>query len=77
MATARERLEERSASVASLRTDLEVRSAGVEERRRFVADRLAQVGERLSRNMAERDEAERRRVEWTHGPAPPTASQRS
>jgi len=63
MATAREHLEEHSARVGSMRTDLEVRSAGVDERRRFVNERLEQVIERLSRNIAERDSAARRRVE--------------
>ncbi len=63
MAEARQRLEEHTARVAAIRTDLEVRSAGIEERRRYVSDRLAQVDERLSRNIAERDAAARRRVE--------------
>jgi chromosome segregation protein len=63
MADAREALEDHSARVGSMRTDLEVRAAGVEERRRYVTERLAQVTERLSRNIAERDEAARRRVE--------------
>jgi chromosome segregation protein len=63
MAAAREALEDHSARVGSMRTDLEVRAAGVEERRRYVTERLAQVTERLSRNIAERDEAARRRVE--------------
>ncbi|MHB1139483.1 MAG: chromosome segregation protein SMC, partial [Microthrixaceae bacterium] len=63
MAEARQRLEEHSARVASVRTDLEVRSAGIEERRRYVGERLSQVDERLSRNIAERDAAARRRVE--------------
>jgi chromosome segregation protein len=63
MAEARQRLEEHSARVGAMRTDLEVRAAGVEERRRYVAERLTQVDERLSRNIAERDAAARRRVE--------------
>ena len=63
MAIAREHLEEHSARVGSMRTDLEVRSAGVDERRRFVSERLELVMERLSRNIAERDSAARRRVE--------------
>ena len=65
MAEARQRLEDHSARVAAIRTDLEVRSAGVEERRRYVNDRLSQVDERLSHNLAARDEAARRRVELT------------
>ncbi len=63
MAEARQHLEDHSARVGAMRTDLEVRAAGVEERRRFVTERFEQVTERLSRNIAERDEAARRRVE--------------
>jgi chromosome segregation protein len=63
MAEARQHLEDHSARVGSMRTDLEVRAAGVEERRRYVNDRLEQVVERLSRNIAERDAAAQRRVE--------------
>ncbi len=63
MAEARQHLEDHSARVGAMRTDLEVRAAGVEERRRYVTERLEQVTERLSRNLAERDEAARRRVE--------------
>jgi chromosome segregation protein len=63
MSEARTRLEERSTEVAAVRTDLEVRSAGVDERRKYLTERLAQVDERLSRNVAERDDAARRRVE--------------
>ncbi len=63
MAEAQHLLDEHSSRVAAMRTDLEVRQAGIEERRRYVTDRLAQVTERLSRNIAERDEAARRRVE--------------
>jgi chromosome segregation protein len=63
MSEARQHLEDHSGRVGAMRTDLEVRAAGVEERRRYVTERLAQVEERLSRNIAERDEAARRRVE--------------
>ncbi|MSY22830.1 MAG: AAA family ATPase, partial [Actinobacteria bacterium] len=63
MATARQSLEEHSAKVGAVRTDLEVRSAGIEERRRYVTERLTQVDERLSRNIEQRDAAARRRVE--------------
>ena len=62
MAAARQRLEEHSARVGAVRTDLEVRSAGIEERRRYVSERLIQVDERLSRNIEQRDAAARRRV---------------
>lgn len=63
MAEARQQLEDHSGAVSALRTDLEVRAAGVEERRRFVGERLEQVRERLSRNLAERDAAQERRIE--------------
>ncbi len=63
MAEAQQKLDDHSARVAALRTDLEVRQAGVDERRRYVTERLEQVSERLSRNIAERDEAARRRIE--------------
>ncbi|MCU1351255.1 MAG: smc, partial [Acidimicrobiales bacterium] len=63
MADARSRLEERAAAVGSLRTDLEVRAVGLEERRQFLRRRLAEVDERLSRDVAERQAAESRRVE--------------
>ncbi len=63
MAEARQRLEDHSGRVGAMRTDLEVRSAGIEERRRYVGERLAQVSERLERNIAERDAAANRRIE--------------
>lgn len=63
MAEARQHLEDHSARVGAMRTDLEVRAAGVEERRRYVTERLGVVAERLSRNIAERDAAAQRRVE--------------
>ncbi len=63
MAEARQHLEDHSARVGAMRSDLGVRAAGVEERRRYVTERLEQVVERLSRNIAERDAAARRRVE--------------
>jgi chromosome segregation protein len=61
MADARNRLDERAAAVGALRTDLEIRATGVEERRGYLQRRLAEVDERLSRNVAERDAAEERR----------------
>ena len=63
MGEARQHLEDHSARVGAMRSDLGVRAAGVEERRRYVTERLEQVVERLSRNIAERDAAARRRVE--------------
>ena len=59
---ARARLAERGASVASMRRDLEVRAAGLEERRNLTSRRLAEVEQRLRRNITERDEAAARRV---------------
>jgi chromosome segregation protein len=57
------RLEEQAAAVGALRTDLEVRAAGLQEREGFLTRRLTEVDERLSRNLAERDAAESRRVD--------------
>ena len=59
---ARSRLAERAASVAAMRRDLEVRAAGLEERRNLTTRRLAEVEQRLRRNISERDEAAARRV---------------
>jgi chromosome segregation protein len=58
---ARFRLAERASAVASMRRDLEVRAAGLDERRTLTATRLAEVEERLRRNVAERDQAASRR----------------
>ena len=63
MAAARRRLEERAAAVGALRAELEVRAATLEERRGYLRSRSVEVEERLSRNVAERHEAETRRVE--------------
>ncbi|MCU1377509.1 MAG: smc, partial [Acidimicrobiales bacterium] len=63
MQAARNRLEERSAAVGALRTDLEIRATGLEERRTYLQRRLTEVDERLSRNVVEREQAESRRVE--------------
>jgi chromosome segregation protein len=63
MQDARRRLDERSAAVGALRTDLEIRATGLEERRAYLRNRLTEVDERLSRNVAEREAAESRRVE--------------
>jgi chromosome segregation protein len=63
MAAARQRLDERAAAVSALRTDLEVRASGLEERRGYLTNRLTEVSERLSRNVAEAAHAAERRVE--------------
>ncbi|MGC1512321.1 MAG: chromosome segregation protein SMC [Acidimicrobiales bacterium] len=63
MHEARTRIDERVAAVGALRTDLEVRATGFETRRSYLQARLSEVNERLSRNVAERAEAEERRVE--------------
>jgi chromosome segregation protein len=63
MSAVRSRLEERAAAVGTLRTDIEVRAAALEERRRFLRRRFEEVEERLARNVAEREQAEARRVE--------------
>jgi chromosome segregation protein len=63
MAAARSRLDERAAAVGALRTDIEVRAAALDERRQFLRRRSTEVEERLSRNTAEREAAEARRVE--------------
>jgi len=58
---ARARVSDRRAALAALRRDLEVRAAGVEERRGLLARRLVEVEKRLERNVAEREQATRRR----------------
>jgi chromosome segregation protein len=58
---ARSRLAERTATVAAMRRELEVRAAGLEERRSLTDRRLAEVEQRLARNVAERDSATARR----------------
>ncbi|MEY2454183.1 MAG: chromosome segregation protein [Acidimicrobiaceae bacterium] len=63
MSAVRSRLEERAAAVGALRTDIEVRAGALEERRRFLRRRLDEIEERLTRNMAERAQAESRRIE--------------
>ncbi|HVF75157.1 MAG TPA: chromosome segregation protein SMC [Acidimicrobiales bacterium] len=62
MRSARSRLEERVAAVAALRRDLEVRAAGLDERRTLLTRRLAEVEDRLHRNVSEREAAASRRV---------------
>jgi chromosome segregation protein len=58
---ARSRLAESTAALAAQRRDLEVQAAGVEARRAMTSRRLDEVQERLRRNVADRDEATRRR----------------
>jgi chromosome segregation protein len=62
MAEAREALEARSADLRGRRTDAEVGSAGLEERRRYVADRLAHLDERLEGLAADAAQAAGRRM---------------
>jgi chromosome segregation protein len=59
---ARHRLAERGAAVATLRRDFEVRATGIEERRGLLSRRLAEVERRLAGNLAEREQAARRRA---------------
>jgi chromosome segregation protein len=59
--SARYRLSERAATVASMRKDLEVRAASLEERRTLTTRRLREVEQRLRHNVAQRDEAAARR----------------
>jgi chromosome segregation protein len=63
MAEARSHLEERASAVGAIRTDIEMRAAGLEDRRKFLHQRLAEVEERLARDVAQRAEAEAKRVE--------------
>ena len=66
MTAARNRLEERAQAVGALRTDLEIRATGLDERRTYLQGRLAEVEENLSRNVAQREEAEERRIDLDH-----------
>ncbi|MGE0880357.1 MAG: chromosome segregation protein SMC [Acidimicrobiia bacterium] len=59
---ARARLEERAASVRSMRADLDVRRVGLDERRTFLQKRLAETEHRLENDKIERARAEERRV---------------
>ena len=60
---ASQRLDGRATAVSSLRRELEVRAASIEERRRILLSRQSEIDERLSRSVAEREVAERRRIE--------------
>jgi chromosome segregation protein len=62
MRAARSRLDERTATVTSMRRDIEVRAAGLEERRTLLSRRLAEIDDRLQRNISEREAATERRV---------------
>ncbi len=57
----RRRIDEEIASVTARRSDWEVRSAGILERRRVLAERLAEVERRLTGHAEERREAAARR----------------
>ena len=63
MAEAKERLEERAATVGAMRADVEVRSAGLVERRQFLEARRVEVEARLEGSVEARREAEVRRGE--------------
>ncbi|MET0727403.1 MAG: chromosome segregation protein SMC [Acidimicrobiales bacterium] len=63
MAEARGHLDERGATVGSLRADLDVRTAGLTDRTRFLRTRLSEVEARLEGSMEARRAAEVRRVE--------------
>ncbi len=63
MAEARTAIEERASAVGALRSDLEVRSVGLDERRQFLLRRQSEIEERLERDIAERQQAEGRRLE--------------
>lgn len=63
MAQSRSTLEEGAAAVGAIRSDIEVRAAGLEDRRKFLRDRLAEVEERLARDIVERSQAESTRLE--------------
>jgi chromosome segregation protein len=60
---ASQRLDERARAIATLRRDLEVQAAGLEERSRVLESRQTEIEERLSRSIAERAEAEVKRIE--------------
>ena len=63
MATAKTELDERAATVGSLRADLEVRTAGLGDRQEFLRRRLAEVEERLAGSVEARQAAETRRAD--------------
>jgi chromosome segregation protein len=73
MAEARSHLEERASAVGAIRTDIEMRAAGLEDRRKFLHQRLREVEERLERDVAQRAEAEIKRVELDKRQRPPTS----
>ena len=58
----RRRIDERIAEAAPLRSEWEVRSAGLVERRRVLAERLAEVERRLTGHADERRQAAERRT---------------
>ena len=61
-AAERRRLQERAEAVAAMGTELEIRRAGLEQRRHYLAARLAEVENRLERTGADRAQAETRRA---------------
>jgi chromosome segregation protein len=62
LAEARAEIEERSARVGALRSDVDVRSAGLDERRASLVARLVELDERLERDVEQRSAAEGQRV---------------
>jgi len=61
-AAERRRLQERTEAVAAMGTELEIRRAGLEQRRHYLAARLAEVENRLERTGADRAQAETHRA---------------
>ncbi|MEM9518916.1 MAG: chromosome segregation protein SMC [Actinomycetota bacterium] len=62
LAAARADLEERAATVGSLRSDVDVRGAGLEERKASLTSRLTELDDRLARDAEKRAAAEGQRV---------------
>ncbi|NCG36691.1 MAG: chromosome segregation protein SMC [Actinobacteria bacterium] len=62
LAMARADIEERSASVGSLRSDVDVRAAGLHEREGSLTKRLGELDERLERDNDQREAAEEQRI---------------
>jgi chromosome segregation protein len=63
LAEARNRLEQRTAALATTRRELEVRAAQIDQRRSVLTQRRAEIHERLERDSRERAEATARRSE--------------
>ncbi len=63
VATARDQLDEQVAAVGARRSQLDVWAAGIDERRQLLRRRRQEIEHRLAADVAERREAEVRRVE--------------